>query len=76
VASTDSPGSNKTARRLLRFTRLVQTKGSAKEDVLQAALDLWSCPSYEQDLSDTHLRDSYIDALFNIAELFRNTPDL
>lgn len=75
MASTDSSGRTETARRLLRFTRLLQTKGSAQEDVLQAARDLWSCPSYEQDLSDTHLRDAYVDALFDIAELSRNTQD-
>ena len=73
---TDNPGITETGHRLLRFNRLLQTKDSADADVLQAARDLWSCPSYEHDLSDTHLRDSYVHALFDMAELFRNTPDV
>ena len=75
MASTDSPGITETARQLLRFNGLLHTKGSAQKDLLQASRDLWSCPSYAQDLSDSQLRDSYIDALFDIAEMFRNKPD-
>jgi CHAT domain-containing protein/tetratricopeptide (TPR) repeat protein len=61
-----------TGRRLHYFSSVI---GKDKpETVLKAARDLLRCGTYEQDLGAGSLRDSYIDALFDIAEVFRNTP--
>ena len=73
MASTEPAASSETGRRLLRFKRLLQTQDSAA--LLQAAGDLFSCPTYAQDLGDSRLRDPYVDALFVIADLFESTPD-
>jgi CHAT domain-containing protein/tetratricopeptide (TPR) repeat protein len=63
---------SETRRRLDYFNSLLGT--DSRESVLKAAQDLWDCPSYEQDVGDGPLRDSYIDALFDVAEVFRNIP--
>jgi CHAT domain-containing protein/tetratricopeptide (TPR) repeat protein len=73
MAVKDKSRNTETGRRLEHFNSVVGKE--APEIVLSAAKDLWSCPSYEQDLEDSPLRDSYIDALFDIANVFRNIPD-
>jgi CHAT domain-containing protein len=37
----------------------------------KAAQELWSYPSYEEELTNDQLRDTYVNVLFKIADLFR-----
>src|SRR5262245_15397560 len=73
MAVKDKSRNTETGRRLERFNRVIGKE--APEIVLSAARDLWSCPSYEQDIGNGPVRDSYIEALFDIANVFSNIPD-
>ena len=73
MAIDDRSPDTETGRRLAHFITVLKTRD--RQNLLDVARDLWACPSYEEDLGDGPLRESYIDALFDIANIFRNIPD-
>jgi CHAT domain-containing protein/tetratricopeptide (TPR) repeat protein len=73
MKTKDKWRNTETARLLKRFNRVLAS--DEREEVLDAAGELLSSSSYERDLGDGPLRDSYVDALFDIADVFRSVPE-